>query len=340
MSQKLDVGAALSRVFDLYGQQAAVVLPAAAIVYLVPGVAAALIGGGAAAVGLTFLVSVLSVIAGFWYQGVVVRAVVDMEDGRRDFTVGELFRSTAPFVGALLVAGLLAGVGIAIGLVLLVVPGLVLLTWWAVIVPVIVLERSDVLGAFRRSRQLVAGNGWRVFGIIVLLAIVQAIISAVLREIALAISDGRLSDALGTYLGSIVVAPAADQGRAAADRWGRARGPRGRRPDLPGRLCPAAVADARAAAPGRPVVGRRASAAGRAAAAGRAPAAGRASAGGRAPAAGRASAAGRAPDWRRAAPAAAHGPPRLRPAAVDPAAGALVASGPADDADLRVSGPG
>ena len=52
----------------------------------------------------------------------------------------------------LLVAGLLAGICIALGFVLLIVPGLVLLTIWAVIAPVIVIERTGALEAFGRSR--------------------------------------------------------------------------------------------------------------------------------------------------------------------------------------------
>ena len=46
------------------------------------------------------------------------------------------------------VAAILAGLGIVLGLILLIVPGLVLLTWWAVIIPVVVLENSSAGEAF------------------------------------------------------------------------------------------------------------------------------------------------------------------------------------------------
>src|SRR6185295_6003709 len=67
------------------------------------------------------------------------------------------------------VAAILAGLGIVVGLVLLIVPGLVLMTWWAVIIPVVVLEKRSAGEAFTRSRELVRGNGWGVFGVIVLM---------------------------------------------------------------------------------------------------------------------------------------------------------------------------
>ena len=51
---------------------------------------------------------------------------------------------------------------------LLLAPGLFLMTIWAVIIPVIVLENKSAGESFSRSRELVRGNGWGVFGVIVL----------------------------------------------------------------------------------------------------------------------------------------------------------------------------
>src|SRR3954447_2073467 len=207
MPPKLEVGATLSRVFALYGEQAGVLLPAAAIIFLIPALAALIVGGGGAALGLALIVSLAGIVAGFWYQGVVVAAVQDMEDGRRDFSVGELFASVKPYVLPLVAAGILPGLGILIGLVLFIIPGLILLTWWALIAPVIVLERAGVLQSFGRSRDLVRGNGLKVFALIVLLAILQAIVSTGLREIALTIDASRGADAIGSYIGNVLVAP-------------------------------------------------------------------------------------------------------------------------------------
>ena len=51
------------------------------------------------------------------------------------------------------------------------------------------------------------GHGWQVFGIIVVLGIVQVVVGILLAVVAVAISDGRVADALGTYVGSVLVAP-------------------------------------------------------------------------------------------------------------------------------------
>jgi hypothetical protein len=72
----------------------------------------------------------------------------------------------------LAVAGVLAAAGILVGLVLLIVPGLVLLTWWLVVSPVIVLESRSVLDGFGRSRALVRGSSWPVFGVVVMTMVI------------------------------------------------------------------------------------------------------------------------------------------------------------------------
>src|SRR5215216_5001983 len=59
--------------------------------------------------------------------------------------MGGLFSSAAPAILSLIVFGILFGIGVGIGLVLVIVPGLILLTFWSVGAPAIVIE--GVLGA-------------------------------------------------------------------------------------------------------------------------------------------------------------------------------------------------
>ena len=66
--------------------------------------------------------------------------------------------------------------------------GLILLTLWAVFVPVIVLERPPGLGSLGRSRELVRGHAWSVFGIYVLLFLLIGVVSGLAAVIAFAAS--------------------------------------------------------------------------------------------------------------------------------------------------------
>jgi hypothetical protein len=176
MQKKLDVGRAIRRVFDIYVDQAPVLMPAAAVVFVFTGILSTVLIG--AAPGLALVALLISLVATTLFTGMVVELVADVQDGRRDATVGQLLKAAAPVLGQLIVVGLAAGVCIVIGLILLIVPGLILITIWSVAAPVIVLERPPGLSALGRSRELVRGNGWQVFGVIFVLGILVTIVSA------------------------------------------------------------------------------------------------------------------------------------------------------------------
>jgi len=204
MERKLDVGGTLTRIFQTYGDQAGVLLPVAFGLYLLVGVINALLAGSLVLLPLTLAVTV---VAATLYQGMVVGLVKDVQDGRRDYSVGELIEATWPVVLPLIGAGLLAGLGIGFGLLLLVVPGLVLLTIWAVIAPAIVVEHRGAIEAFGRSRELVRGNGWQVFGVLFVVFVIVGVVSAVLGAIGAAIADGVGARIVANVIASTLTAP-------------------------------------------------------------------------------------------------------------------------------------
>lgn len=67
------------------------------------------------------------------------------------------------------------------GLLLFVIPGICLAVMWSVCVPVIVIERAGPLAALGRSRELIRGYGLSVFGRLVGLALIQSVVSMVVR---------------------------------------------------------------------------------------------------------------------------------------------------------------
>jgi hypothetical protein len=204
MERKLDVGGTLSQAFSIYGSQAGVLIPLALLLFLI----VAVFNGIAAGSPILLLVGIaISVIAATLYQGMVVTLVSDVQDGTRDYSVSDLVDSAKHVILPLIGAGILAGLGISLGLLLLVVPGLFLLTIWAVIAPVIVLERTGVMAAFGRSRELVRGDGWRVFGVIVFVFIIVAIVRAVLGAVAIGINDSIVARIIFDWIGSSLTAP-------------------------------------------------------------------------------------------------------------------------------------
>jgi hypothetical protein len=156
----------------MYKAHARHLLSIAFVIYLVTAVVQAVLGGLLGVFG-ALLAAIVSIIAGFLLQAALVKAVEDVRDGRVDLSFGETLQAARPAVGRVAVTSILAGIAIVIGFVLLIAPGLYLLTIWCLIVPVIVLEGAGTGAAFTRSRQLVRGYGWQVFGTLVLVFVVM-----------------------------------------------------------------------------------------------------------------------------------------------------------------------
>jgi hypothetical protein len=108
----------------------------------------------------------------------------------------------------LIAVDVLFGLGTAIGLLLLIVPGIVFFAWFALAGPLVELEGVTVRRAFARSRQLVRGSFWTV--LVVLLPITLA--SELLTDAALdlvhrVIHEPLLSDWAGEALTNILLSP-------------------------------------------------------------------------------------------------------------------------------------
>jgi hypothetical protein len=200
--QRLDTARVFERVFAIYRLQAGVLLPAALILYLIPAALGLAHGVTGQALALA-----ASVIAAVGYQGLVVQAVRDIQDGVRDLSLGGLFRSVSKVLGPLLWTALLVGLGVFVGFLAFIIPGLILLTQWAVAAPVVVCELRTPVQAMGRSRQLVHGHGWQVFGVLVVTFLLVLIADLLFASVANAISGSDVAFALAQLLGSTVTAP-------------------------------------------------------------------------------------------------------------------------------------
>jgi lipid-A-disaccharide synthase-like uncharacterized protein len=177
--QRISPGAIFSEIWSIYLDQSWVLIGTALGLYALQFVIY-LVLPSAAGIILLVLFWALSIL----YQGMVVELVQDVQDGRRDHSIGELIRSVQPVFWPLVAVSILFGLGVGIGFILLIIPGLILIDIWCVVAPVTVLERPGVFAAFGRSRELVRGNGWNVFAVIVLVFLSVAVISVAAGLIA------------------------------------------------------------------------------------------------------------------------------------------------------------
>ena len=200
----MEIGSVLGEAWRLYKRFLAQFFLTAVVVFAVLDLLSALADRAASnnvlsGVLWSLVAAVVGVVGYFWVQAALVELVRDVRDGRADRSVAETYAAVQPRLPAVVVAGVLAAFGIGIGFVLLIVPGLFLLTIWSMLIPVIVIERRHASEAFSRSREIVRGHGWSVFGLVVVTFLIVAFAAAVIRAI-FAVLPGFLD----VWLGSLV----------------------------------------------------------------------------------------------------------------------------------------
>lgn len=133
------------------------------------------------AMRLFYVISFGGLIAQLIASAAVMHGTVAQLRGERATTLASLsvgVRRMFPVLGV----GLMVGLAVMLGFMLFVVPGLMLMVKYWVAVPVAVVERAGVSESMKRSGELVAGEGWSVFAIFVLLIFINVGLNQVLQQ--------------------------------------------------------------------------------------------------------------------------------------------------------------
>ena len=152
----------------------------------------------------TFVSWIVDLFFMFLLQAALVKAVQDIRDGRVDLGLRATLEAALPYVLPVAAASILASIAIAVGFVLLIVPGLILLTFLSLIVPWIVIGRSPAMESFGRSWRTVRGYGWNVFGTYVLVFLILVLVQLVLGAIFVALPSGVGSFVAGLVAGTLI----------------------------------------------------------------------------------------------------------------------------------------
>ncbi|MDP9329678.1 MAG: glycerophosphoryl diester phosphodiesterase membrane domain-containing protein [Actinomycetota bacterium] len=200
------LGDILSAAFEIYKNNAAklitivavVVVPLQFVLHLLTGVVFAakkdtvVIGNiqvtetVARSAGVALLVLLIGLIIGVIInsalQAAIIRAAAQTTVGD-PVDVSESYRFGFAHFGSVLLASILVGIVVAVGFVLLIVPGVIFLTMLAVTIPVVVIERKGVTDAMSRSWALAKGNFWHVLGTVVVAAIITSVVGGAIGAI-------------------------------------------------------------------------------------------------------------------------------------------------------------
>jgi hypothetical protein len=194
----------LAEAWNLYRRFASHFLLISFVIYVITAILVALLSL-AGFVG-AILGAILGFAATYVVQASLIKAVQDVRDGRVDLDLSETVQAAVPYILPVIGASILAGIGITIGFFLLIVPGFILLTFWCLIIPFIVIGGSGVFASFGNSWRTVRGYAWRVFGTYVLVFLILIAFSIVLGLI-LALLPHFLRSFVDNVVAGTLIAP-------------------------------------------------------------------------------------------------------------------------------------
>ena len=174
-------------------------LPSALVNYLTQSVRGGTLASGpdrAAVWGAMVFSWILSIVIAAIVQGAMTRATVaEGENQRASFAecIAAGARVFLPLIGVALIFGF----AIALGFMLLIVPGIMVMVMWSVAAPAVVVERDGVFRALRRSQELTKGFRWKIFGLFLVLLVIYLLIFSVLGVVGL--SSMRATAATGAF---------------------------------------------------------------------------------------------------------------------------------------------
>lgn len=229
----LSIGEVLDAAIKLYTKNfvnllkivAIVIIPVAVITYVV--IAATLPSGAFVSGGTlytpngtlgatgTVVEIVLSVLAALIVEGALAISLVDAYIGQ-PIDWRESLREATGRLGALLWVAILVAVGVTIGFILLIVPGIYLAVVWTVAVPALMFEHLSGFKALGRSYELVRGRWWATFAAlfvaVIMLGIILFVVGLIFGGIESAVSIGSIGGWLvlrwfSTVVGDLIAFP-------------------------------------------------------------------------------------------------------------------------------------
>ncbi len=185
---KIDIGRVLSNTFGVIGRNPVVFLGLSLLIVGLPNSVVQLIQGNAAAVTGAFAspTVIITGLLGFFvflFLSVILQAtliVATLNDlANKEINLGDCVSQAIRKFWPLLGLGLLFGLGIALGFLLLIVPGVILYLMWIVAAPVMMAEDKGIMESFKRSTELTSGSKGMIFLLIIIFVVAAAIIGGI-----------------------------------------------------------------------------------------------------------------------------------------------------------------
>ena len=138
-----------------------------------------------------FCQQIINIVLGQWIGGAIAYGVYQTFMGRRALLGASLFYGLKRFVHLIFI-GILCGIGVVLGTMLFVVPGLILMCMCYVSAPVCVVERLGAVDSITRSAQLTKGYRMKIFGLILVFIIIIFVATRIWFKLFLGTSTGQI----------------------------------------------------------------------------------------------------------------------------------------------------
>jgi hypothetical protein len=149
------------------------------------------------------ITAVISVIISAVLQAAILRAAAQATIGD-PVDPEESYRYGFKRLGSVILVSLLVGLAVAGGFILLIIPGIIILVFFSVSIPVLIVENRRGTAAMGRSWNLVKGHFWHALGVILVAAIITGIISGIIGAIG---GSAWVVRWIFTAIGTILTAP-------------------------------------------------------------------------------------------------------------------------------------
>ena len=175
VGKPIEVGAAISKSVDIVSKNPVILLPQLAVLVLT--LLGDLVAGsslGALRLVITVVTAVVGVIVAGAYPS-MVKAIVEGGTPSVSDALGKAYHRFWTLLGAGILVVLLVG----LGLIALVVPGIILATWYAYAIPAIMLEEKGALEGMAASKTFGRDKKWSTFLTFVAFAVGGVVIAIV-----------------------------------------------------------------------------------------------------------------------------------------------------------------
>lgn len=133
--------------------------------------------------GLILLLAAAWILFVFIWPGVAL--IYAVKERKREIGFRQSFGKAWPKLLSYLWVSFLSGLAVFAGLILLIIPGIIFMVWFSFSVYVLIAEDRKGTQALSRSKQLVKGRWWKVFGRLVMLWLLGLIVVGVLNSVPL-----------------------------------------------------------------------------------------------------------------------------------------------------------